>query len=233
MKRLGLLLLVALLASSGAWAQKGMNSLGVTVPVGFWKGNLWTGAGMRYQYNISNHVRVDASAGYNFLGVSNDGEYYTNIVRPQGDDYDSKSGWQYSDFRATYQVSFNFHFLLGDVTPVRPYIIAGFGIMGFKEKDYAIQQDGQTGQIEYTSWGSDDLRIVNKERAWPVPNLGIGLNARLSYKWSMQIEALLMYLVTTEVDPQWNSGYRIAFSSETPAIKRFFYNANVSFLYNF
>lgn len=76
MKRLGLLLLVTLLVSSGAWAQKGVSSIGLFLAGQYHKkwlervrggepeARFGMGLGARYQYYLSNHFRVESALSF-------------------------------------------------------------------------------------------------------------------------------------------------------------------------
>lgn len=65
MKKLLLLLLMAVATSGNIWAQKGMQGVGVNVAGVLFDGdNFSLGGGIKYQYNISDYFRIEPSISY-------------------------------------------------------------------------------------------------------------------------------------------------------------------------
>ena len=81
-KKVILTLLMAMAFSLNGVAQKGMNGIGINIPVGTGDGFTWVGIGVKYQYNISDYFRIEPSFEYSpvyskkdYLGVVDDYNY--------------------------------------------------------------------------------------------------------------------------------------------------------------
>ena len=161
------------------FAQKGMNSVGVEIPVTVGLKNVWAGVGIKYQYNISDFIRVEPSFSYFPMHSSNS---YEGI------------NWHYGLTRYTpeldWKIMGNLHFFVQRPKPVRPFLIIGGGF----------------SKGPYNSW---------------VVNSGIGLDIRIAYHWSMQLN-------TTAVVPL----RLLALPGESGKIHKFF-NGGIGLSYNF
>ena len=171
MKKIVLLLLMVVGGISNGFAQKGMNGVGVNIPVGIGGGFLSVGAGVKYQYNFSNYFRIEPSFEYFPIYTKKD---YKGI-----DDYD------YAQLKAF----LNGHIFLMAPRPARPYVLVGAGFTQFSCSTIdnntlvAVNQNGKTtsvGTTYYDSWS-------NTEECFTY-NIGIGYDIRLSHQFSMQIE---------------------------------------------
>ena len=89
-------------------AQKGMNGIGINIPVGVGNGFTWLGVGVKYQYNISDYFRIEPSFEFNPIYSKKD---YLGKV----DDYD------YIKMNAF----LNGHIFLMAPRPIRPYVLFG------------------------------------------------------------------------------------------------------------
>ena len=72
MKKLVLTLLLVAACGASAFAQKGMNGIGVNVPVSVGQGTTAFGIGVKYHYNISNYFRLEPSC--EFLPIHSGGD---------------------------------------------------------------------------------------------------------------------------------------------------------------
>ncbi len=155
MRRLVLLLLLALGFGVEVGAQKGMSSIGVDIPVGIGKHNVWTGVGIKYQYNISDFIRIEPSFQYFPIHSSNRMEI------------ENRDMVAYTNFQAF----LNGLFFVQSPKSVRPFFMIGAGFMQLHSKDHV----------------NDDLINID---------MGIGLDIRLSYMWSLQCKVLSIIPIT-------------------------------------
>ena len=112
MKKLFLLLLVMAAVFGGkVSAQKGMNGIGISVPVGHFSeravsghiaimGGWYAGIGIKYFYNLTNYFRIEPSVEYSWSAPS----YSLNST-------------------------LNLNWFLNAPKPLRPYLIAGAGFL--------------------------------------------------------------------------------------------------------
>lgn len=102
--------------SMEVYAQKGMNSVGVDIPVGYGKKNVWAGLGIKYQYNITNFIRVEPT--FSFFPI-----HSTNYFQVEGHDYQLRVEWQ---------AFANCHFFVQSPKTARPFFILGAGMTHWK-----------------------------------------------------------------------------------------------------
>jgi len=179
MRRLVLLLLLALGFGVEVWAQKGMSSIGVDIPVGIGKHNVWTGVGIKYQYNISDFIRIEPSFQYFPIHSSNRMEI------------ENRDMVAYTNFQAF----LNGLFFVQSPKSVRPFFMIGAGFMQLHSKMYNYYyteayysspiQEGSV--VESIHDVNDDLINID---------MGIGLDIRLSYMWSLQCKVLSIIPIT-------------------------------------
>lgn len=180
MKKVIVLLLLAIGFSESMVAQKGMSSLGVNIPMHYRKNNFSTGIGINYQYNFSNYFRGELVATYMPIHISKSittDSYY----------YSAYTGTNYTGtktIKSAYvlgQALLNAHLFFSAPRHIRPYLIVGGGIQVYNKHQQTILSD----RIE-----DPGLEGVKKEnRGKGVVNIGIGLDCRLSYRWTMQLSA--------------------------------------------
>ena len=116
MKKLILVLLLAVVTCGSAWAQKGMMGIGgnVAMNVGFDDGGIGIGGAVKFQYNISDYFRIEPSVTYHAPLESNDGTFDLTALA-------------------------NMHIFMLSPRSVRPYVFAGVGYLGYsKESDFYI-----------------------------------------------------------------------------------------------
>ncbi len=165
MKKLFLVLLVAVVSSGSTWAQKGMMGVGANVAmnVGTANGGLGFGGGVKFQYNISDYFRIEPSFSY-YGGGKNT---YNTRVEMAG--------------------LVNVHAFFSSPRSLRPYAFAGVGYVGMKDQQelgYFFPFNGiwiYAGSSSKTERGS----------AFGVDG-GIGLDYRVSHHFSLQVEAGIM-----------------------------------------
>jgi len=171
MKKFILSLLILFAFSEYMLAQKGMNSVGVYIPVFVGKLNTGTGIGIKYQYNFSDYIRGEIHAGYTPI--------YSKDVKTWQDTWSLNTSYCYADFHAL----INAHVFLISPRSVRPYIILGLGC-----QNYHYGQDyDDTVYSGYSGYKADFTKLNF------ISNLGIGLDVRINYRWTFQVAALLTY----------------------------------------
>jgi len=143
-KKIILVLLLAVVTSGGAWAQKGMKGVGVNFAgnVGFDKGSIGLGGAVKFQYNISDYFRLEPSISF-FALVD--------------DDYSSAF-----DKAAL----LNVHAFFMSPRSLRPYAFAGVGYLDYLEKDY-YYGSSYKGDVNTDGFGFDaglgvDYRVSHK-----------------------------------------------------------------------
>ena len=134
MKKFFLLLLMAVVFCGSADAQKGMKGLGVNINGNVTNELLNIGASAKFQYNISNYFRVEASAAFYTLSE----DHYPN---------EKESGFESA-------IIANTHFFVMSPKRIRPYFIAGIGYASFNEEykgyNYSysnVQEDGLAANV--------------------------------------------------------------------------------------
>ncbi len=164
MKKLFLVLLVAVVSSGSAWAQKGMMGVGANVAmtaIPITEGGLGIGGGVKFQYNISDYFRIEPSF-----------TYYANV----------------DENKTTAEMAglVNLHAFLSSPRTLRPYIFVGGGYVRINgiEKYYAIYNYNVGYDI------IDNVKKL-KESRFGV-DAGIGLDYRVSHHFSLQAEAGIM-----------------------------------------
>lgn len=152
MKKFIVLLLMAVATGGSAWAQKGMQGVGVNAAGGLHHSEFSIGAGVKYQYNISDYFRLEPSFSYTWP-------------------IDNK-GLRMAAFA-------NLHTFFSAPRKVRPYLITGFGfVTGTEEDDY-----------DY-----DDYC----DRESIAPNVGLGLDVRISHGLSLQVEGNFDFILNDD-----------------------------------
>ncbi len=184
MKKFILSLLIVFAFSEYMLAQKGMNSVGVYIPVFVGKLNTGTGIGIKYQYNFSDYIRGEIHAGYTPIYSK-----YEKTWQETWSSYSIDNGYSllslnhyaycYADFHAL----INAHIFLISPRYVRPYIILGLGCQNYHYGESHYNPDNS----ESTGYKSDFTKLNF------ISNLGVGLDVRLNYRWTFQAAALLTY----------------------------------------
>lgn len=169
MKRVLIVLLCCLLLSIDVLAQKGMQSIGMNIPVGFRRNNIWTGIGIKYQYNFSDYFRMEADISY--TPINNAGSY-SIVLRGESTGV-GKVEYAYIDYAAM----LNAHVFLCAPRPFRPFVIAGFGLMDWKDKLI----EGTFAPLEHP--------YISSKNSYSL-NAGIGLDWRITNHFSMQFSVL-------------------------------------------
>ena len=174
MKKGIILLLFTIGFADIMFAQEGMQSIGVNIPMCYRKNNFSTGIGVNYQYNFSNYFRGELVATYMPIHISKsittDFDYY--------DDPNAKK-----TIKSAYvlgQALLNAHLFFSDPRYIRPYLIVGGGIQVYNKHQQIIFSDKMKRDLE------GDRKAY---RGRGVVNIGIGLDCRLSYRWTMQLSA--------------------------------------------
>lgn len=103
-KKIILVLLLAVVTSGSAWAQKGMKGIGINF-AGNYSGGVGIGGALKFQYNISDYFRLEPSLGGYALA----------------DDGDAFSG----------AALLNVHAFFMSPRSLRPYAFAGVGYIGY------------------------------------------------------------------------------------------------------
>ena len=161
-----------------------MSSIGVDIPVNYRKNNVSMGIGINYQYNFSNYLRGEFVGGFTPIHSSNSSSSV-------GYDYNSdKVGTVMTESAyVNWQAFLNAHFFLFSPKRVRPYVITGCGIQSYKIHNWAIYSEKyKSARTNYTY---SDVEDSHTSRAF-VLNLGLGMDIRLNYRWTMQIAALAL-----------------------------------------
>ena len=127
MKKLILVLLLAVVTNGSAWAQKGMMGIGgnLGMTAAFDQGGVGIGGAAKFQYNISDFFRIEPSVAYYAPLKKDDGTFYLAVLA-------------------------NAHFFMLSPRSVRPYVFAGVGYLGY---DTYIPS---SGPAEYSSKYEDD-----------------------------------------------------------------------------
>ena len=165
------MLLLTAICSASALAQKGMNGIGVNVPLSIGQGTTALGIGVKYYYNISDYVRLEPSA--EFLPIHSGGNKVYDFPLFKG--------------------FLNAHLFLMSPRPSRPYIMAGLGYVIYDqnvEVEIAAYNPytGETGRTSYYYEGYKDDSFCY--------NIGVGYDFRLSHSFSMQVEATGMSCIS-------------------------------------
>ena len=124
-KKIILVLLLAVVTSGSAWAQKGMMGVGINLAgnVGLDDGGIGLGSALKFQYNISDYFRLEPSiSGYVLV-----------------DDGDGFSG----------AALLNVHAFFMSPRSLRPYAFAGAGYLGYdyneEDREYGFGFDAGLG----------------------------------------------------------------------------------------
>ncbi len=169
MKKLLLSLLLAAMCSIGAFAQKGMQGVGGNLAYGFGSHSYWAGMGVKYQYNLTDYVRLEPS--------------YTQFFHHGGGEFHDKSSYSYAydELNCPVWAAFiNTQVFLFSPKPIRPYLIAGIGLIDRFQEEEVYREDYVYKSDDYSNHTSFDF--------------GIGLDWRLKYNFSLQIEAKMFLL---------------------------------------
>lgn len=117
MKKLLVMLLMAVAFCGSAEAQKGMQGVGANFAGNAVEG-IALGGGVKYQYNISNYLRIEPSFSY-------------YAVREHEEEADAFEG----------AILLNMHLFFSSPRVVRPYAFLGVGYVGFKDYYYSRYDD--------------------------------------------------------------------------------------------
>ena len=181
MRKLILVVAVAVMACGAAFAQKGMQGIGVNIGARYtivndfpysrhsettdFNGFAVLSIEIKYQYNISNYYRIEPFVSYNY----------------------------YSD-GPEYQVGVNNDIFFYNLRRFRPYFIVG---LGYSNLNYCYKDIGQVysnGHFigYYVKYEGTDIRSCFYLRG------GIGGDYRFSHKWSGQLELCVTGHVSEE-----------------------------------
>ncbi len=108
MKKMILVLLLAVMTSGSAFAQKGMMGIGANAAVNIGDRPFW-GGGVKFQYNVTDIFRIEPSFSY-YAKPDNHPEGYTMTAIANG------------------------HLFFSSPRPFRPYLFAGAGWMRYNYK---------------------------------------------------------------------------------------------------
>jgi len=162
-----ILLLFCLAVPLVIMSQKSMSSVGANILMGIGKSNIWAGTEIKYQYNLSDYFRMEIACSYSLLHSSKT--------------YIGDNNLKVEEAFVAGQAFVNTNIFLCSPRTIRPYIIAGTGWLCYR----------------YTS--EENFKYDNPESYKSALgfNVGLGLNYRLSYHWSMQVEAKGLYPLFT------------------------------------
>ena len=151
MKKLILLLLMAAATGGSAWAQKGMQGIGANFAMNIGD-EAAIGGSLKYQYNITNYVRIEPSISF------------------------------YGEADETFGMSIllNGHFFFFSPRVVRPYLFVGAGYGEYYGEQWTYAYDKYYSHLKM---GSESCFVGNA---------GLGLDWRISHKFSLQLEAGVM-----------------------------------------
>lgn len=129
MKKVMMTLLMIAAFSVNGFAQKGMNGIGINVPVGVYDGFTFFGIGAKYQYNISDYFRIEPSF-----------EYFPLHSKKKVGNIDN---YDYVSLKAF----LNGNIFLMSPRPARPYILAGAGFSMWNYSriltDYSLSESSE------------------------------------------------------------------------------------------
>lgn len=166
MKKMISLLLLAIICSSNAMAQKGRNGIGANIAWNLFKDSGF-GLGVKYQTNVTDNIRIEPS--FNL--------YPVNTTKKN--DYDTSKGCY------SWIGNINMHYFIGKPNRWRPYVIAGFALGNLKSRE-RTDNPSLVIQTEYGSFY--DQVITDKNKIDFGVNAGIGWDLRISYAVSLQLE---------------------------------------------
>ena len=181
MKKFILVLFMVVVTSGSAWAQKGMMGIGADAAFSMlFDGDFSIGGTVKYQYNLSNYLRLEPSFSY----------------------YGKAGGDSNNRKKLDMAGLVNMHFFFIAPQKLRPYAIAGIGYGSYTKKryDYSYYYSGG-------SYYSNSINYDKTEGDFCV-NGGLGLDWRISHKVSMQVEAGVLMGVSDDdhIGLKWNTG---------------------------
>jgi len=170
MKKLILVLLMAVVTSGSAWAQKGMMGVGANVIAHntFQESHgLGVGGAVKFQYYISDYFRIEPSIGY-----------YARASKK---------------FTGTFNLNamVNLHAFLMSPRSLRPYLFAGIGYLGYEGKESVTQMYTYWVDIYGVYEAYNDYYEAEEKynrNGFGIDG-GLGLDYRVSHNVSLQIEA--------------------------------------------
>lgn len=168
MKKYLVMLLMAVFCSGSVMAQKGRQGVGVNAAINIC-GFLGYGGGLKYQNNISDNIRIEPSFNYYvYSGESGSGANSSN----------------YKNGCYTWLGQVNLHYFFSDPSRIRFYGLLGLGIGNF------FSHDSEATERYYFDDGTYDEYVIYEEnnKVNIGANVGLGLDVRLSYSISLQIE---------------------------------------------
>lgn len=173
MKKSLLALFLCLTMPLNMVAQKGMQSIGVNVPVDIRKQNVSIGFGIKYQYNFTDHFRMELAGSYSPVHSYSTYSDHRNT---------SWRSYEIEYAHVIWQGHINAHIFLVSPKTIRPYLILGAGVSSYEAKkswgSYNTTYNANTVYYEY-------------EKMTPIDaNAGLGLDIRMHYRWSLQLSAL-------------------------------------------
>lgn len=180
-----LALLLMVVCVSGTMAQKGMSSIGVDIPINYRKNNVSMGIGINYQYNFSNYLRGEFVGGFSPIHFSSASSSAGRI----GDFNGNQMGTITTEYAyVNWQAFLNAHIFFISPRPIRPYCIIGCGIQA-----YQLHRLGNVSGYQSADSNNNATSIDNSfTQGAMVANIGLGVDIRLNYKWSMQIAILAL-----------------------------------------
>jgi len=174
MKKLILVLLLAVVTCGSAWAQKGMMGIGGNLAMtwGFHDGGIGIGGTAKFQYYISDYFRIEPSVTYCAPLDKNHGTLDLAALA-------------------------NIHIFMLSPRSVRPYFFAGAGYLGYGEDatwtEYIDTYDSQGNWDYYTRERSEH----KTDNGFGIDG-GLGLDCRLSHTLSLQVEVGVLFGVADD-----------------------------------
>ena len=176
MKKILVISLMLALCGQSAMAQKGRDGIGGNIAWNLYNDSGF-GLGVKYQYNLSDNVRLEPS--FNF--------YPTNTMPDR---------WGHKEGCYTWLLNANLHYLIGKPNRWRTYIIGGLALgnmKGHDEKSY-----GYYDEYGYYDGYSESVD-VNKTKIGI--NAGLGFDYRITYALSLQMEPKIILQNTITLAP--------------------------------
>ncbi|MCD8296317.1 MAG: outer membrane beta-barrel protein [Prevotella sp.] len=167
------LLLILLFSLSGMtmFAQKGVNGIGINLDW-YYNGNARSqnfGLDIKYQYNITNHGRIETFVSYTLLS--------------------SFKASKYEDKETDFIIGINYHQFLNKVTSTRPYILVGAAYGHVLSLENYWYESPDLSHDSYPYYGNPGVNHYDKiNNDAPIFRVGVGIDHRISQSLSFQAE---------------------------------------------
>ena len=179
MKKSVLMWLFCLTMPLAMMAQKGIQSVGVNVPIDYRKNNLSFGIGVKYQYNFSDSYRMEVNASYSPLNSCPEKEWLSTEAKvgKMWNEWENREdAMELKKAQIIWQGNVNTHFFLMSPHPIRPYIILGVGFAQYVREC----------KTKYQEIRDDISQSLGAFRF----GIGIGTDLRIGYRWGLQMSVL-------------------------------------------